>query len=87
MGEHKMPFLKAERGLRMGCLGLEPGVRQGLRRARGEKASEAGRKSCASHSFNATSLQMKGSQNKVDNPCHLLLVKKHQEVVCCNTCM
>lgn len=72
----------------MGCLGLEPGVRQGVWRARGEQTSEAeGRKSCAPHSFNATSLQMKYSQNKVNNPCHLLLVKKYQEVVCCNTDM
>lgn len=72
----------------MGCLGLEPGVRQGVWRARGEQTSEAeGRKSCAPHSFNAASLQMKYSQNKVNNPCHLLLVKKYQEVVCCNTDM
>lgn len=55
----KCPFSKPEGGLRMGCLGREPGVRQGVRRARGEQTSEAGRKNCAAHSFNATSLQMK----------------------------
>lgn len=33
----------------------------------------------------STSLQMKYSPKKGNNPCHLLLVKKYQEVVCCNT--
>lgn len=69
----------------MAGLVLEPGVRQGVWGARGEPTSEAGRKSCASHSLSATSLQMKFSQNKVNNPCHLLLVKKYQELGCCNT--
>lgn len=40
----KCLFSDPEDGLRMGCLGSEPGARQGVWRGGGKQASEAGTK-------------------------------------------